>query len=59
MLPPGLLTGRRSSALPTLCPLASPRAMQWGKVGVRGGLDSYPIQVVVTLGLSFPTCKVW
>lgn len=39
--------------------LGSPRTMQWEKVGVRGGLDSYPIQVMVTLGLRFPIGKIW
>lgn len=35
------------------------RAMQWGKVDVRGGLGSYPIQVMVTLGLCFAIGKMW
>lgn len=30
-----------------------------GKVDIRAGLDSYPIQVMVTLGLSYPICKMW
>lgn len=38
--------------------LGCPRVMQWEKTGVRRGLDSYPIVVMVTLGLSFPRV-VW